>query len=186
VGKLNFLRPGVHWKHLEVSEPQLYSLAKARNHLRAPSYLPRTIPVKFGSRNGELTLRKVNKEAIRIYRFGHCTLMALALHRLLGYDLVLFNQFYDGNMWRGHAAVKLPDGRFLDIAGIFKNEKAILASYNFTAPAQVVSVEEFHAVVIYDEPPTRDLFSYVGNLEKLVTYDFAKHLIEVHRLTPLR
>lgn len=189
MGKLGFLHSGTHWRKLSSSEPQLFRLAHRRfGGEGAPpvKFLPKAIPVTFGSRKGHLTLRKVDIEALRIYRHGHCTLLALALHRLLGYDLVLFTKHYDGGMWFGHAAVKLPDGRFLDVAGIFKNEKEILAAYDFTAPAQVVSPEEFNSIVIYNEPTARDIFSFVPELEGLITYDFAKYLIKIHGLKTSR
>lgn len=189
MGKLSFLPSGTHWRKLQATEPRLFHLVHRRfggDGAPAVKYLPKAIPVTFGSRKGHLTLRKVDLQALRIYRHGHCTLLALALHRLLGYELVLFTKHYDGGMWLGHAAVRLPDGRFLDIAGIFRDEKAILAAYDFTAPAQVVSAEEFHSTVIYNEPSTRDLFSFVGELEGLITYDFARYLIKLYGLKPNR
>lgn len=187
MGKLTFPRSGVHWKRIKKSDPELYSLAREKNSTRNTALSPRSIPVVFGNLRGELILRKVNEQAIFIYRQGYCTMLAMALHRLLGYDLVLFTKGYGENgCWFGHAAVKLPEGGFLDITGIFDDEEAILTGYDFRAPAQVVSSQEFHESVIYGESTFRDIFSYVNKLEELVTYDFAKHLIEVHGLTPSR
>ncbi|GAG62391.1 unnamed protein product [marine sediment metagenome] len=63
---------------------------------------------------------------------GYCPEFAIALHRLTGYPIYVFNEIEtfefedDGNLLEeedinyllAHVAVKLPDGRFMDARGI--------------------------------------------------------------------
>lgn len=61
---------------------------------------------------------------VEVYGDGDCGIFASALHEVTGLPLVLFR--LDGahalhlpDRWPRHAAVGLPDGRFLDAAGVF-------------------------------------------------------------------
>lgn len=61
---------------------------------------------------------------VEVYGDGDCGIFASALHEVTGLPLVLFR--LDGahalhlpDRWPRHAAVGLPDGRFLDATGVF-------------------------------------------------------------------
>lgn len=71
--------------------------------------------------NREVTLDKDSRASQRTFTYGACGYLAYNLHRTTGLQLALFTET-DGKgqeveHWRGHAAVKLPNGEFLDIHG---------------------------------------------------------------------
>lgn len=84
--------------------------------------------------NREVTLDKDDPASQRTFTYGACGYLAYNLHRVTGYPLVLFTETEaDGSeveYWRGHAAVKLPSGEFLDIHGR-SSRSSVLEHFGF-------------------------------------------------------
>lgn len=172
-----------HWKSLHVQQPRLYHLAAERAiRMRSePDVLeefPYAIRCNFGSRVADLTLRELDNEALTIFGWGYCSLLALALHDESGYPLVLFTKEYDGRIWSGHATVKLPNGLYLDIAGIHTAED-INHTYYMDVKPEIISRDRFCSTIAYQEHVS-DPMSFVDELEQLIVKDFAKYLLKYY------
>ena len=53
---------------------------------------------------------------------GACSLLAEAVHDVTGWELACF---WDGFRACGHAFVKMPDGRYLDITGVHTHQEML-------------------------------------------------------------
>jgi hypothetical protein len=53
------------------------------------------------------------------YSFGHCMDLAIAFHRLYGFEIQVMLVSEDTGYWIGHAWVKRPSGDYLDVLGSY-------------------------------------------------------------------
>lgn len=67
--------------------------------------------------NQEITLNPESPETHRTFMKGACGIFAAQIHRATGWPLVVYSSNEFSGLWQGHVAVKLPDGRFLDVTG---------------------------------------------------------------------
>lgn len=173
---------GVHWRTYEKSNPELFWLALERAEKVYPEAVdvcrdtPAEIECVFGTRMAALTLQLVDAEASSLYGWGYCTLLALALHDLSGYPLVLFTRNQDQSQWKGHAAVKINDDSYLDIAGV-RTAASICEEYRLDAEPVTVTREQFCSAVASGEHEENPM-SFVDRLEQLVTMDFAQLVLK--------
>lgn len=180
-------RNGMHWQ--EASNPRLRQLAEERAwevampHEEESGEFDGTIEVYFGSTSAELSLRDINGAAESIFGFGYCVLLAWAIHERTGLPLALFTSGNKEDGWSGHAAIQLDEETFLDITGK-TTAASIQRRYSGTAAAQIVSPEEF-LTITFDEEHRSDPLGFLGELERLVTEDFAEHIVELHGVKTL-
>jgi len=178
---------GVHWRNYERSQPRFFQLALARAEEYYPELVdhyreaPAAIEVTFGSRVSALTPRFLDSEAVNLFGWGYCTLLALALHDRYGYELVLLTKeaATSSGEWRGHALVELEPGRYLDITGAHEGLEEIYEEYGFRAEPEHLSREAFCERVIHEDKLTEP-FEFIDELERLLTFDFAEHLNELY------
>ena len=180
---MRFFNRGARWQDYRTVNPELYDLALWRAAEFADPWVEDieresdgTIEVVFGSRGANITLGVVDSEAINLYGYGFCTLLALTIHRKTGLPLVLFTTKYENNSWSGHATVQLPDGTLLDIQGV-RTVKEIQEEYRFTVGPTVHTLEQFCEIIATDEH-VADPMSFVDRLEQLITEEFANLLIK--------
>lgn len=180
-------RNGVHWQN--ATNPRLRQLAEERAwevampHEEESGEFNGTIEVYFGSTSAELMLRDVDGGAESIFSHGYCVLLAWAIHERTGLPLALFTSTNEDSDWTGHAAIQLDEDTFLDITGKSTAEN-ILKRFPRTNPVQVVSPEEFINITV-DEANQADPLGFLEELERLITEDFADHLIELHDVKAL-
>lgn len=67
--------------------------------------------------NQEITLDPGSRETQRTFMKGACGIFAAQVHRATGWPLAVYSSNEFSGLWQGHVAVKLPDGRFLDVTG---------------------------------------------------------------------
>lgn len=176
---------GTHWRDLK--DLRFRALAEERAQYSDPLMDDAeedhdgTIEVIFGSIGSCLTLRKVDDNAIGVFGYGYCTLLALAVHRKTGLPLVLFTFPTDSDDWCGHAAIQVGKDAYLDINGVNTEEDIHRRYPKVGAPIQVTEVE-FCNIVASGEH-VADPMSFVEELEQLVTHDFALHLIDKNQIT---
>lgn len=145
------------------------------------------IPCVFGSRTANLTLREINSEAVNIFGWGYCTLLALAVHDITGFPLALFTKTLVGEDWKGHATVQITDCLFLDITGLNSVEN-INKKYGMATNPKLVSREEYCSTIATGEHVTNP-FSFIRPLEQKIVKDFAALVVKEYlspkkRLSP--
>lgn len=174
---------GLHWKDLYYGDCHFYEEAYRRAAETYPEYddpedAPAAIECFFGSRHSAVTLRSIDSEAVNLFGWGYCTLLALAMHDITGFTLTLFTKTYDGRIWSGHACIQLPNGLFLDIEGV-RTMQQIQKVYAIQDTPDMVSREKFCATVAHGEHVENPM-SFVGELEQLITKDFAHHVLNTY------
>jgi hypothetical protein len=140
--------------------------------LERPSYHGRT----------EFTLWPgvVDADAIELFGFAKCHVLASAMHDRTGWRFGVLDQLV-GGVWKwAHAGVVTPGGLFLDIHGareIAEVVDRLQADYGPRARISTyASYEDYHAATASDPPvvPWTDLINPLG--VELVRY-FASHLV---------
>ena len=179
---------GTHWNSLYYSDREFYDLC----YWRAATYYadeyeeledsPAGLEVVYGSRMSSLTLDFIDAEAVQLFAWGYCGYLAQALHELTGLRLALFTKPNGENDrgWHGHAAVQLPDGKFLDIEGIVSAGE-INRRYSFKEPIEPTFSEpaEF-AEIMFQNPaePYQDL----DELELRLLRHFAELVLKEYKV----
>lgn len=129
-----------------------------------------------------------NAETVRIFRNGSCVAFAYAASLVTGFPVVLFTATETGHAWSGHAAVQLPTGEFLDIAGANSLDE-VNSYFGFTGaactPTVYETLEDAHALL--NDPLTETgVFGYllanVNELGLLVTFHFVEQLLSYYDL----
>lgn len=178
----NWRSKGKHWR--DVEDPRFYRLALDRAYEVYPDMHDAhddhdgTIEVIFGSTGACLTLRLVDNDAISVFAYGHCVLLAYAIHEKTNLPLIVFTDEqgkYEG--WHGHVGISLGEDKILDITGVC-SEDEIRRRYGKVSKGQLMSVDDFKATVISDSAYAENPMSFLDELEQFVVKDFADHLIK--------
>jgi hypothetical protein len=184
----NWRSRGKHWR--DITNPRFYRLALDRAYEIYPDMEDAhdehdgTIEVILGSRGASLTLRLVDGEAISLFAYGHCVLLAYAIYEKTNLPLIVFtNETAEGAGWHGHAGISLGDDKILDITGIC-SEDEIHNRYGKLSEGKIMSAEEFKKLVV-DPAYVENPFSFLDELEQFVVKDFADHLISEYSLKEL-
>jgi len=180
---------GTHWKSLYHTDRELYDLCYWRAaEIYADEYddlerSPAALEVVYGSRISALTLELIDSEAISLFAWGCCGYLALAIHELTGYPLALFTNL-DGDEsrgWHGHAAVMLPDGRFLDIQGV-ATAAGINERYRFktTVEPTFPELDEYRGIMFTAEE-AKNPYGTLEPLELRLLRHFAELVLKEYR-----
>lgn len=139
--------------------------------------------VYFGSRGDTFQYGEVDGAVQSVFGYGFCSLMALALNERLGREFVLWTTDKDAGPrgWSGHVGVHLDDSRVLDVFGISTYEDVArrYSMFGEMGEPEVVSREELLARTS-SEDYREDPWSFVDELERLLTHDIAERLIAAH------
>lgn len=142
------------------------------------------LTLTFGQSEVTIPYRELSPGVRFLFRSGYCAFLALALHELTGYPLAVFTIPGTGvDNWLGHVAIKTGDDEYLDISG-FTSEQEINDTYGYgehtpfgalslTVTSELSDVPEIFHELVRDNP-----WSMFGELERLVTVDYAEQLIE--------
>jgi hypothetical protein len=142
------------------------------------------LTLQFGQSEVTLPYREISPGVRFVYRSGYCAFLALAIHELTGLPLAVFTIPGTGmNDWHGHVTVKTGEDEYLDIAG-FSTEWQINENYGYgentphgalrlTVTDNVAEVPE-----IFHEDIRHNPWLMFGELERLVTEDYARQIIE--------
>lgn len=171
---------GTHWSTLYSTDRRFYDLAYSRATEYYPEFYdpeeaPTAIPVVIGSRSAELTLKLIDAEVVSLYGWGYCSLLALAIHDLTGAPLVLHTSKQGTDVWVGHASVLVGENKYLDIEGV-NSVRAINSRYRFNIIPKIVTREEFCSTIATEEHVANP-FSWLDELERLLTFHFAEEVI---------
>lgn len=98
-------------------------------------------PSVHGQSEFRLRFGVINDDAIELFGFAKCHLLASALHERTGWSFALVEQLID-NAWEwAHVGVITPDGRMLDIHGVHTLgdvEAGMLREYGHIARVRVL------------------------------------------------
>lgn len=136
--------------------------------------------VYYGSRGDTFQYGEVDGAVESVFGYGFCSLMALALNERLDREFVLWttDKSAGAQDWSGHVGVHLEDGRILDVFGISTYEE-VARRYSMLGEPEVVSREELLERTSSEEY-RNDPWSFVDELERLLTHDIAERLIARH------
>lgn len=169
----------MHWRS---ASPRLRQLAEAQAW-KYDSYMEDaeedhdgSIEVTFGSTGATIFLRYTDDEAHGLYGYGYCTFLAYAIHKAADLPLVLFTAPSESG-WQGHAAVKVGEDAYLDIAGVNTFAEIKEKYRELRGEPEVVTEEKFITTVMPDRP-AHTFWDFIEELEQLVTEDFAAFLLE--------
>ena len=179
----------MHWR--DSDNNRLRRLAEEQAYLVYPELQDAeeehdgTIEVIFSSTGAELKLRLIDSGAKSIFAYGHCAILAYAIHLKTGLPFVIFTaEGATETEWKGHVGIYLGEDQILDINGI-RTEKQIRSNYKSTmSTVKVADLVEFTATCV-DVDYRNDPMSYLAELEQLVTEDFAEYLIAENSLIKL-
>lgn len=129
----------------------------------------------------ELELRVINSNAISWFAHGNCAALALALHDVTGWPLLIATSNADPNLladtWM-HVVVQRPDGLYLDIQGAH--------SYAQVTEYWLPYATGEHAdgdITLHSMPTRDDVVAITGDItlmdpfEQAVVRDFADHVL---------
>lgn len=136
-----------------------------------------SIELTFYSQGASVTLRRIDSEAIGVFKHGMCGLLAYGLNEITDAPVMVFtNQNEDEQGWTGHAGLATDDGRFLDINGIHDIDD-IKKEYPNAGEPLLMNGTDFLQLISGDtENPIDDL----DTLERLVVMDFAEHVLNTY------
>jgi hypothetical protein len=181
---------GMRWQ--DIQDMKFYRLAEARAYYTTP-YLEDaheeqdgTIDVYFGSTGASITLRLTDGDAIGLFAYGYCGLLAYAIHKKTGLPLIVFTNTEDKtDGWSGHVGILVGEDQILDIAGI-NSEDEIRSRYRSSKlSAGVLMAENDFVKLTFAEENQSDPLGFVEELEQYVVNDFADYLIETNNLKVL-
>lgn len=146
--------------------------------------------VLVGNTGGEVNLLDSDEaEALRIFRHGSCLAFAYAVSLITEFPVAFFTVGGRDEPWEGHAAVLLPTGDYLDIAGVSSLDE-INSYFKFAGDAAVPSSYESSEaghIELVGSPSDGGLFEYlltnVNELGLLVTLHFAEQLLSYYDLS---
>jgi len=180
----NFYNRGLHWRYAK--NPRLRELAMWEAYKYDPNAediehdSDGTITVCFGSTGADLTLRVIDAEAIGIFGFGHCAILAWELHKATGLPLAVFDAKQESPYgdWSGHVALQIGPDQFFDIEGVVSRD-SIHERYRSALHKEprVMDDEAFLNLLVPVEN-REDPKQYLCELEQLVLEDFVEFLQE--------
>ena len=99
----------------------------------------------------EMTLFHFSEEVENAFTTGDCWHLARTVHLIAGYPIVTFQHFdYGQNLW-AHAGNRLPDGRIVDIEGVWPEQTWLEQwSHNVDADAETIYVQDW-TLPLWDE-----------------------------------
>lgn len=132
----------------------------------------------------EIPFRQFSQTVNHIYLSGYCAFLALAINELTAMNFAVFTiAGSDEISWAGHVAIQTGEDEYLDVRG-FSTAAQINAFYGYgecfgqddmelTITSSLSSVP----YAIFFPPVTGQPWSLFGELEELVTRDYAKQLV---------
>lgn len=141
------------------------------------------LTVNFGSSEFSIPYREFSPGVKFLYRNGYCAFLALALHEITDLPLAVFTIPGTGlDNWLGHVALCTGPDEYLDVTG-FSTAAEINEAYGYgentpygalalTITKDVSSVPEIFHEEVRDAP-----WTMLGELERLVTMDYAEQLL---------
>ena len=121
------------------------------------------------NRNGEAAFNYENYENQELFSKGACGFFAYAVHEKTGLPLVVFTEDPKSDYWQGHVAVKISEGKFLDITGI-SDERTYESRYGLEPG--VYSMETVESQDRFKElmglPSAGTVYDKLGDLEKAI------------------
>lgn len=142
------------------------------------------LTLQFGSSEVTIPYREISPGVSYLYRSGFCAFLALAIHEMTDLPLAVFTIPGTGlNNWLGHVTVKTGEDEYLDIAG-FCTEQQINENYGYgegtdSGELSLKIVNHFSdAPEIVHEDIRHDPWLMLGELERLVTVDYARQIVE--------
>lgn len=167
--------------HLRTAEnPRLAELADANmDQFGDDGWLT----LQFGQSEVTFPYREISPGVSFVYRSGYCAFLALAMHEITGLPLAVFTIPGTGmDNWLGHVTLQTGEDEYLDIAG-FSTEQQINDNYgygNSSYAAMKLTIAENVADVpeIFHEDVRSDPWLMFGELERLVTMDYAQQIID--------
>lgn len=131
-----------------------------------------SIELEFYGHASSLTLRSIDSEAIGVFRYGQCAVLAYALHELTDAPIAVFTSAdAEPGSWSGHAGLAASDGTILDITG-FQTVEEIKGEYPGISDPIIMSGPEFLELVSTGNP-----WDSLEDLERYVVMDFASYLL---------
>lgn len=132
----------------------------------------------------EVPFRKFCSTVDEMYLSGYCAFLALAMNELTALDFAVFTiAGSDENSWTGHVAIQTGEDEYLDVRG-FSTAAEINAFYGFgecfeREDMELTLTSNLSSVpyAIFFPPVTGQPWSLFGELEELVTRDYAKQLV---------
>lgn len=142
------------------------------------------LTLQFGQSEVTFPYREISPGVSFVYRSGFCAFLALALHELTGLPIAVFTIPGTGpEGWLGHVALQTGEDEYLDIAG-FSTAEQINENYGYGADTpygelQLTLTGSISEVPeIFHEDIRSDPWMMFGELERLVTFDYAQQIIE--------
>lgn len=97
------------------------------------------------SKNNQIALDKIQER----YTYGHCMDLAIAFHRLYGFEIQVTLVLDKDKSWIGHAWASRKDGSFLDVMGLY-TDSIELQSFGDKV---ITGLDEKDLYQYMDEPP---------------------------------
>lgn len=177
---------GYHWKH--ATNLRLRELARdsAYNYYPEMEYAEDdhdgTVDVCFGSQGATITLGLIDDEAVQLFGYGHCAILAWELSQLTGLPLAVFTApATDGDEgWSGHVALFLGYDQFLDIHGV-NSAAEIAREYRQLDGTYELMGEAAFKELIVDQDYLEDPKQYLLELEQLVLLDFVALMADEYK-----
>lgn len=141
------------------------------------------LTLQFGQSEVTFPYREISPGVSYVYRSGYCAFLALAMHEITGLPLAVFTIPGSGpEEWFGHVAIKTGEDEYLDIAG-FSTAQQINDNYGYGNrhfPDLKLTIAENVSEVpeIFHETIRSDPWTMFGELEKLVTFDYAEQILD--------
>lgn len=132
----------------------------------------------FGSTGLSMRLGVFDDEARTAYMHGACILLAWALADAMNvtdarYLVVTVDETHG---WSGHVALMLDECTVIDFEGV-RTVEDVLDDYRRRIGHQILTRDELIRAHV-DEPYRHDPMSFVEELERLVTVDFAQRIAQ--------
>lgn len=145
------------------------------------SSLIQEFDVYFGSRSETVRYGVIDGAVTSLFGYGYCILLALAFHEKTGREFVMWTDGENtGSRWSGHVGVRVDDDHILDVFGItHHNEVASRYPSAKLGTPEVLTREEMLSRLA-DEKYRNDPWSFVDELERLLTFDYAERLVADH------
>jgi len=133
--------------------------------------------VSYGG-NQEITLDISDESTQRTFTKGACTVLAHELHRATGWPIVVFTEPNAQGYWQGHAAVRTPDGMYLDATGASENPTGSYGARSRSWTEREVDDAGLIELVANPTPDGKNEFTKLPLLERFAAAKFAYDLLE--------
>lgn len=132
----------------------------------------------------EIPFRQFCPTVHSLYLSGYCAFLALAINELTDLNFAVFTiAGSDDNSWSGHVAIQTGEDEYLDVRG-FSTAAEINSFYGYGPDYEREEMELTitHSLAIlpyaiFFPPVLGQPWSLFGELEELVTRDYAKQLV---------